>query len=261
MGTQLENKYFNFDNYNILILGGNSGFGFEILKHFSRYNNKIFIVGRNSAKLANAKLFVENNYKNKKILTIKSNLKTENNVKNLFKKFKNKKINKIDIIINCIGINKRNSIENLNYKDWQDVINTNLNIAFLVSKYGLPFLKKSKHPRYINFTSIFSTVSFEDRTPYSSSKGGLLMLTKTLALEWAKYNITVNSISPGPFLTELNLPVLQNKKNYQAFCKRIPMKRFGNPEEILTSILFLSSKYSSYVTGSNIIVDGGWTSK
>ena len=180
MDIQLENKFFNFDNYNILILGGNSGFGFEILKLFSKYNNKIFIVGRNSSKLANAKSSFENKYQNKKILTIKSDLKTENNVKSLFKLIKSKKTNKIDIIINCIGINKRNSIEKLSYKDWQDVINTNLNIAFLISKYGLPFLKNQKFPRYINFTSIFSTVSFEDRTPYSSSKGGLLMLTKHL---------------------------------------------------------------------------------
>ena len=87
------------------------------------------------------------------------------------------------------------------------------------------------------------------------------MLTKTLALEWAKFNITVNSISPGPFLTELNLPVLNNKKNYKEFCQRIPLKRFGNPSEIVSSVFFLSSKYSSYVTGSNIFVDGGWTSK
>ena len=87
------------------------------------------------------------------------------------------------------------------------------------------------------------------------------MLTKTLALEWSKFNITVNSISPGPFLTEMNLPVLKDKKKYKAFCSNIPQGRFGNPDEIITSALFLSSRYSSYVTGSNIHVDGGWTSK
>ncbi len=136
-----------------------------------------------------------------------------------------------------------------------------MNLAFLISKYSLDFLKKSKNGRLINFTSIFSSVSFEGRTPYASSKGGLLLLTKTLALEWAKHKITVNSISPGPFLTELNLPVLKDKKNYREFCKKIPIGRFGNPEEIITSVLFLSSAKSSYVTGSNILVDGGWTSK
>jgi len=257
----LVNNYFNFTGYNILILGGNSGFGFEILKAFSQYKNNIIIVGRNKKKIHKAVNIISKKFKNKKILPINLNLQNEDNVVDLFKKIKTNKFKSIDIVINCIGINKRNIISNIDYNDWLDVINTNLNIPFLISKYSLSFLKKSKFPRFINFTSIFSTVSFEARTPYSSSKGGLLMLTKTLALEWSKYAITVNCISPGPFLTEINLPVLQNKKNYNEFCKRIPMGRFGNPKEIITTVLFLSSKYSSYITGSNIIIDGGWTSK
>ncbi len=257
----MEDSYFNFDNYNILIFGGNSGFGLEILKTFSKYNNKIIIVGRNQKKINNALKEVKKINQNKKIISFKENLKNEKTVKSLFNKIKSKKINKIDIVINCIGINKRDSIENLSFQDWKEVININLNISFLISKYSLDFLKKSNKARMINFTSIFSTVSFEGRTPYSSSKGGLLLLTKTLALEWAKYHITVNSISPGPFLTELNLPVLKDKKNYREFCKKIPLGRFGNPEEIITSVMFLSSSRSSYVTGSNIMVDGGWTSK
>ena len=259
MVTQLANKFFNFDGYNILILGGNSGFGFEILKSFSPYKNQIYVVGRSLKKINKVENFIKKKYK-RKIFTFSTDLKNEDDVKDLFNNLKNK-TNKIDIVINCIGINIRNPIDKLTYKDWNTVINTNLNIPFLISKYSLNFLKKSKKPRMINFTSIFSTVSFEDRTPYASSKGALLMLTKTLALEWAKYGITVNSIAPGPFLTELNKPILQNKKKYEEFCRRIPMKRFGNPEEIITSVMFLSSKYSSYITGSNILIDGGWTSK
>ena len=162
---------------------------------------------------------ISKKFKNKKILPINLNLQNEDNVVDLFKKIKINKFKSIDIVINCIGINKRNIISNIDYNDWLDVINTNLNIPFLISKYSLSFLKKSKFPRFINFTSIFSTVSFEARTPYSSSKGGLLMLTKTLALEWSKYAITVNCISPGPFLTEINLPVLQNKKITMNFVK------------------------------------------
>ena len=88
----------------------------------------------------------------------------------------------------------------------------------------------------------------------------MLQLTKTLALEWADKNITVNSISPGPFLTEMNKKVLDNPENYQKFCERIPMKRFGEPTEIITAALFLASKNTSYVTGTDLIIDGGWTS-
>ena len=261
MDFQLADNFFNFNDYNILILGGNSGFGLEILKSFSNYKNEIIIVGRDQKKIDKAKNEVKKINSKRNIFSIKSNLKNENDVKKLFGKIKKNKFNKIDIVINCIGINKRNPIEKLKFEDWKDVININLNLAFLISKYSLDFLKKSKNGRLINFTSIFSSVSFEGRTPYASSKGGLLLLTKTLALEWAKHKITVNSISPGPFLTELNLPVLKDKKNYREFCKKIPIGRFGNPEEIITSVLFLSSAKSSYVTGSNILVDGGWTSK
>ena len=85
-------------------------------------------------------------------------------------------------------------------------------------------------------------------------------MTKTLAIEWADSNITVNCISPGPFLTDINKPVLDNPENYKTFCLNIPKGRFGEPEEIITSCLFLGSRFSSYVNGSEIIVDGGWTS-
>ena len=96
------------------------------------------------------------------------------------------------------------------------------------------------------------------RTSYSASKSALLMLTKSLALEWGAKNFTVNSISPGPFLTEINLPVLNNKKEYKKMCEKIPLKRFGNIEEIVTPALFLASPKSSYVNGADIVVDGGW---
>jgi gluconate 5-dehydrogenase len=98
----------------------------------------------------------------------------------------------------------------------------------------------------------------QKRTAYSASKAALLMLTKSLALEWCGKNFTVNSISPGPFLTEINLPVLKNQKEYKKMCQKIPLNRFGNIDEIITPMLFLASPNSSYVNGSEIIVDGGW---
>ena len=138
-------------------------------------------------------------------------------------------------------------------------MSTNYYSAFNIYKKLYPILLKSNYARIINLTSIFSTRTIEKRTSYTASKAALLMLTKSLALEWCKNNITVNSISPGPFLTEINLPVLKNKKEYAKMCKKIPLGRFGNVEEIITPMLFLASEYSSYVNGSEIIIDGGWT--
>ena len=167
---------------------------------------------------------------------------------------------KVYFFVISSGCNIRNPIQDITLEEWNKIISTNLTGAFLLAKYSYSLLKNSDFARLINITSIFSTVSFPDRTSYSSSKGGMLQLTKTLALELSDKNITVNSISPGPFLTEMNKKVLDNPKNYQKFCERIPMKRFGNPEEIITSALFLASKLTSYVTGTNLIIDGGWTS-
>ena len=150
---------------------------------------------------------------------------------------------------------KENNIDNLALK----LVN---NDSFIVAIDLYPLIKnKSIKTRIINFTSIFSNRTFEKRTSYSTSKAALKALTKSLALEWSNNNITVNCISPGPFLTEINLPVLKDKKNYDEFCKKIPLKRFGNVQEILTTVLYLASDESSYVNGSEIIVDGGWTIK
>ena len=167
---------------------------------------------------------------------------------------------KLSIAINSAGFNIRNRIENISLNEWESIQKINLTGGFLFAKGVYPLLKNANFGRLINITSIFSQVSFPERTSYSSSKGGLLQLTKTLALEWSDSKITVNSISPGPFLTDINKPVLDNPENYKKFCLNIPKGRFGNPEEIITACLFLSSPYSSYVNGSEIVVDGGWLS-
>jgi NAD(P)-dependent dehydrogenase (short-subunit alcohol dehydrogenase family) len=167
---------------------------------------------------------------------------------------------KLNIAINSAGFNIRNKIEDITLDEWESIQKVNLTGGFIFAKGVYPLLKNADFGRLINITSIFSKVSFPERASYSSSKGGLLQLTKTLAVEWADSKITVNCISPGPFLTDINKPVLDNPENYKAFCMNIPKGRFGDPEEIITSCLFLASQYSSYVNGSEIVVDGGWLS-
>ena len=159
-------------------------------------------------------------------------------------------------------MNIRSKFNNIDIDDFINILNTNFISAFKFYKKIFPLIKSKKNiSRIINFTSIFSDKTFEERTSYATSKAALKMLTKNLALEWVSFNTTVNCISPGPFLTEINKPVLKNKKNYDAFCEKIPLKRFGNVDEIVSSVLYLSSDHSSYVTGSEVIIDGGWTVK
>ncbi len=251
-------NYFNFKKKNILIMGGSSGFGSKMAIVFNELGANVIIASRNKKKLTQ----VVKKCKNKKnikyfVLDVNNSTETKKFILTIKKKYKF-----LNIILFCCGMNIRSEFNKINEEDFDNIINTNFISAFKFYKKIFPLVSNKKVvSRIINFTSIFSEKTFEERTSYATSKAALKMLTKNLALEWVKFNTTVNCISPGPFLTEINKPVLKNKKNYDAFCEKIPLKRFGNVEEIISSVLYLSSDYSSYVTGSEIIIDGGWTIK
>jgi NAD(P)-dependent dehydrogenase (short-subunit alcohol dehydrogenase family) len=122
-------------------------------------------------------------------------------------------------------------------------------------------MKEQRYGRVINVSSMLGMVALPERGAYCSSKGGLLQLTKVLALEWASYNITVNALCPGPFATELNIPVMSNPQASQFFLNHIALGRWGQPEEIKGAIVFLASNASSFMTGAALVVDGGWTAE
>jgi len=168
---------------------------------------------------------------------------------------------KIDILINNAGINIRSSIEELKVDDLTQVLNINLIGPILCCRAVAPHMREQKYGRVINIASILGSVGMPNRTPYSTSKGGLIQLTRTLALEWAPNNITVNAICPGPFLTEMNRPLMNDPQVYQTFVSKVPLGRWGEPEEIGGVTIFLASEASSFVTGATIYVDGGYTAQ
>jgi len=167
----------------------------------------------------------------------------------------------IDVLINNAGINIRRPIEDLSLEEFLQVQGTNVTGVWLTCRAVAAYMKARRYGRVINVGSTLSIVSIPERTSYAASKGAVLQLTRTLALEWAPYNITVNAIMPGPFATEMNQTLLEDPERYAWFASRVPLGRWGEPEEIGGLALFLASDASSFVTGAGIAIDGGWTAQ
>jgi NAD(P)-dependent dehydrogenase (short-subunit alcohol dehydrogenase family) len=167
----------------------------------------------------------------------------------------------VDILVNNAGVNVRGAIEELREEDWDAVIDTNLKAPFLVTRALGKGMRERGFGRVINLGSILSVIALAGRTPYASSKAGVLGLTRVLALEWAKTGVTVNAICPGPFGTEMNRSLLNDPAKYQAFVEKIPLGRWGELDEITGAAVFLASPAASFVTGSALFVDGGWTAQ
>ena len=166
-----------------------------------------------------------------------------------------------DILINNAGINIRKDLEEFTLGNWNEIVAVNLTAPFLMCRAFVPGMKEKGWGRIINMTSIMSHVSIPQRIGYSSTKFGLLGMVKALALELAPHNITVNGISPGPFGTEMNRPIMNNPEVNQQFVSRIPLGRWGKIEEIGALAVFLSSDDAAFITGTDIVIDGGWTAQ
>ena len=141
------------------------------------------------------------------------------------------------------------------------MIDTNLKGPFLCARAIGPGMVKRGWGRVVNLGSILGAVALAGRAPYASSKAGVINLTRVLALEWAGTGVTANAICPGPFATEMNLPLLNDPVKYQEFVKKIPMGRWGELDELAGAAVFLSSPASSFITGASLFVDGGWTAQ
>ncbi|MEO8595912.1 MAG: SDR family NAD(P)-dependent oxidoreductase [Candidatus Solibacter sp.] len=168
---------------------------------------------------------------------------------------------KVNILINNAGINVRKPVVDFTLEEWHRVMDTNVTAAFLLCRSFVPAMVGQGYGRILNMTSIMSHVSIPGRIAYSTSKTALLGMTRCLALELAPEAITVNGISPGPFGTEMNKPLMENPETNAQFIGNIPLGRWGKVEEVGALAAFLCSEDAGFITGTDILIDGGWTAK
>lgn len=164
----------------------------------------------------------------------------------------------VHILINNAGVNVRKPITEFTLEEWNRVVNTNLTSLFLMCRAMVPHMRGQGYGRIINLASTMAHVSIAHRTAYSSSKAGVLGFTRALALELAPEGIAVTAISPGPFATEMNAPLMNNPEINAQFVSKIPVGRWGKVEEIGKLAVYLCSEEAGFLTGTDIVIDGGW---
>ncbi len=234
---------------NIILTGATGGIGNSILNNLVSTGANVLATGTNDGKL---KLIKE---KYKKIIIEKFDISNHSEIENFINQANKNLGGRIDVLINNAGITRDNLSIRMKDDEWNEVININLTSTFLISKNVIKKMLRSKKGKIINITSVVGHTGNIGQANYTASKAGIVAMSKSLALEYGKKNINVNCISPGFITSEMTDKISDEYKNILR--SRIPMNRFGNPNDIANTVLFLCSKLSDYITGETIHVNGG----
>lgn len=241
-----------------LITGASKGLGKSMAVALSSAGATIALVSRDEEKLKAVRSEIESS--GGKASVFLADVSRENDVAKLERDV-SAQLGPIQILVNNAGMNIRKNLVDFSLDEWRTVMDTNLTSVFLMCRAFAPHMKGPGYGRILNLTSIMSHISLPGRSAYSSSKTALLGLIRALALELAADGITVNGISPGPFATDMNLPLINSPELNAQFLASLPVGRWGKVEEVGALALYLCSEAAGFITGTDILIDGGWCAR
>ena len=237
-----------------LITGASRGIGKAIAKVLNENGATVYLVARDAETLSVVTHEIDPT--GDTAFSCVCDITSETSIYEMFKRFKADNIS-FDILVNAAGIAKSSAIENLSLEQWDQVLDTNITAQMVLAKHCFEDMKEKGGGKIINIASILGTVASPGMSAYSASKGAVIMFTKTLAVELAKYIIQANAIAPGYINTDMTKKMMSDKELSQRLVARTPAGRLGDPEDVAKVALFLATEDSNYVTGAVIPVDGG----
>ncbi|MFB0508318.1 MAG: SDR family oxidoreductase [Thermodesulfobacteriota bacterium] len=248
------NTLFDLHGKVALITGSSHGLGFAIARGLRQAGAILVLNGRNEKRLQNAISVLSDEG-----LNVSGHAFDVTNEQQIQEKIPviEQEIGPIQILVNSAGVQKRGPLETIEESVWREIIEIDLTGVFLTSKHVAQMMIARKSGKIINICSLMSEFGRPTTGPYAAAKGGVKMLTKAMAVEWAKYNIQVNGIGPGYFLTEMTQPLAQDPQFDAWIRSRTPAGRWGDPAELVGTAIYLASSASDFVNGQIIYVDGG----
>ena len=252
-------KQFDLSGKAAIITGGSKGLGYAMAAGLASAGARVMLVNRNPDEGIRAAKDIATDYGTTAIsfnADVTDIRQTEALAKAAIEAF-----GQIDILINSAGLNIRGAIDEVTPEDFTKVMQVNVHGTWLCSRAVVPFMKQNNSGKIINLASTLGLVGLANRTPYTSSKGAVVQMTRALGLELAPFNINVNALCPGPFLTDMNLPIAETEEGKKFVVGATALGRWAKLQEIQGAAIFLASDAASYMVGSMLTVDGGWTAR